>query len=37
LRYLKVDGGYAVMSDGTQIEISRRKKDAFLEKLSKNS
>lgn len=37
LRYLKVDGGYAVMSDGTQIEISRRKKDTFLEKLNKNS
>jgi two-component system LytT family response regulator len=36
LRFLKVDGGYAVMSDGTQIEISRRKKDAFLEKLNKN-
>lgn len=33
LRFLKVDGGYAVMSDGTQIEISRRKKDAFLERL----
>jgi two-component system LytT family response regulator len=36
LRFLKVDGGYAVMSDGSQIEISRRKKDAFLEKLNKN-
>jgi two-component system LytT family response regulator len=36
LRFLKVDGGYAVMSDGTQIEISRRKKDAFLERLNKN-
>ena len=35
-RFLKVDGGYAVMSDGTQIEISRRKKDAFLERLNKN-
>jgi two-component system LytT family response regulator len=33
VRFLKVDGGYAVMSDGTQIEISRRKKDAFLERL----
>lgn len=36
LRFLKVDGGYAVMSDGSQIEISRRKKDAFLEKLNNN-
>ncbi len=35
VRYLKVDGGYAVMSDGSQIEISRRKKDDFLEKLNK--
>lgn len=34
-RYLKQDGGYAVMSDGTQIEISRRKKDAFMERLHK--
>jgi len=34
VRFLKTDGGYAVMSDGTQIEISRRKKDAFLERLS---
>ena len=36
-RFLKVDGGYAVMSDGTQIEISRRKKESFLERLNKNS
>lgn len=35
IRYLKVDGGYAVMSDGSQIEISRRKKDDFLERLNK--
>lgn len=34
-RFLKQDGGYAVMSDGTQIEISRRKKDAFMERLNK--
>lgn len=34
LRFLKEDGGYAVMSDGTKIEISRRKKEAFLERLS---
>jgi two-component system, LytTR family, response regulator len=34
-RYLKQDGGYAVMSDGTQIEISRRKKDSFMERLHK--
>jgi two-component system, LytTR family, response regulator len=35
VRYLKVDGGYAVMSDGSQIEISRRKKEAFISKLNK--
>ncbi|MDP2385350.1 MAG: LytTR family DNA-binding domain-containing protein [Bacteroidota bacterium] len=35
VRFLKVDGGYAIMSDGTQVEISRRKKDAFVERLSK--
>ena len=35
VRFLKTDGGYAVMSDGTQIEISRRKKDAFLQRLNK--
>ena len=34
LRFLKVDGGYAIMSDNSQLEISRRKKDAFLEKLN---
>jgi two-component system LytT family response regulator len=35
VRYLKMDGGYAVMSDGSQIEISRRKKDEFLSVLNK--
>jgi len=35
LRFLKEDGGYAVMSDGSKIEISRRKKEAFMEKLNK--
>jgi two-component system, LytTR family, response regulator len=32
-RFLKQDGGYAIMSDGAQIEVSRRKKDNFLERL----
>jgi two-component system, LytTR family, response regulator len=32
-RFLKQDGGYAIMSDGAQIEVSRRKKDSFLERL----
>ncbi|NBQ48317.1 MAG: DNA-binding response regulator [Sphingobacteriia bacterium] len=35
LRFLKEDGGYAVMSDGSKIEISRRKKEAFMEKLNR--
>ena len=35
VRFLKTDGGYAVMSDGTQIEISRRKKEAFVARLNK--
>jgi two-component system, LytTR family, response regulator len=34
VRFLKEDGGYAVMSDGTKIEISRRKKESFMEKLN---
>jgi two-component system LytT family response regulator len=33
VRFLKEDGGYAVMSDGSKIEISRRKKDQFMERL----
>lgn len=33
-KYLKGEGGYAVMSDGSQVEISRRKRADFLEKLS---
>ena len=32
-RYFKNDGGYAEMSDGSRVEISRRKKDDFLAKL----
>lgn len=33
VRFLKEDGGYAVMSDASKIEISRRKKDQFMERL----
>lgn len=29
-RYVKTDGGYAEMSDGAKVEISRRKKDDFV-------
>lgn len=35
VRFLKEDGGYAIMSDGSKIEISRRKKEAFMERLSR--
>lgn len=29
-RYVKTDGGYVEMSDGSKVEISRRKRDDFL-------
>lgn len=32
-KYVKTDGGYVVMSDGSQIFISRNKKDELLKKL----
>ena len=32
-KFLKEDGGYAVMNDGAKIPVSRRRKDAFLEAL----
>ena len=31
--YMRVDGGYIVMADGARVEISRRKKDDFLEQM----
>ncbi len=33
-KYLKGEGGYVVMSDNSQVEVSRRKKNEFLEKLA---
>ncbi|MBK6785287.1 MAG: LytTR family transcriptional regulator DNA-binding domain-containing protein [Saprospiraceae bacterium] len=30
-KFYKTDGGYVIMSDGTQINISRNKKDDFFE------
>ena len=33
VRFLKEDGGYAVMSDGSKVEVSRRKREDFLQKL----
>lgn len=34
IRYLKEDGGYAIMTDNSKLEISRRKKDAFLDRMN---
>ncbi len=33
-KYIKGEGGYVVMSDNSQVEVSRRNKSDFLEKLS---
>jgi two-component system, LytTR family, response regulator len=32
-RFVKDDGGYVVMSDGSNVEVSRRKREDFLNKL----
>lgn len=34
-KYIKSDGGYAVMRDGEEIPVSRRKKDLLLERFAK--
>lgn len=34
VQFLKEDGGYALMEDGTKVEVSRRKKEAFLQAIS---
>jgi len=36
-RYLKGEGGVAVMADGSQVEISRRKKEIFQKALDKET
>lgn len=33
-RYIKGDGGIILMADGSEVEVSRRRKDEFLRKLS---
>ena len=33
-RYMKGDGGYVIMDDGSKVEVSRRKKNEFAEKLA---
>jgi two-component system LytT family response regulator len=35
-RYIKGDGGSVIMSDGSEVEVSRRRKDLFLEKMARN-
>ena len=32
-KYIKGEGGYLVMSDGTSIDVARNKKETLLEKL----
>lgn len=34
-KYIKGEGGYVVMSDNSQVEVSRRNKNEFLERLSR--
>lgn len=34
-KYVKRDGGYVVLSDDHHVDVSRRKKDAFLQQLNK--
>jgi two-component system LytT family response regulator len=31
--YVRGEGGYVIMSDSSSLDVSRRKKDAFLEKI----
>ncbi len=34
-KYIRGDGGFAVMEDGSELEISRRRKDTFLKAIAK--
>lgn len=34
-RYIKDDGGYIVMTDGSEVEVSRRRKEEFLNRMMK--
>lgn len=34
VQFIKEDGGYALMEDGTKVEVSRRKKEAFVQAIS---
>ena len=34
VRYVKGEGGYVVMTDGSSVDVSRRKKEEFLARLA---
>ncbi|MDO6431518.1 LytTR family DNA-binding domain-containing protein [Flavitalea sp. BT771] len=33
-RYIKGEGGVVILSDGSEVEISRREKNAFLQRVN---
>lgn len=35
-RYIKGDGGYVIMTDGSKVEVSRRRKEEFLKKMTED-
>lgn len=35
-RYIKGEGGSVIMSDGSEVEVSRRRKENFLDKMARN-
>jgi len=35
-RYIKGDGGTIIMTDGSQVEVSRRRKEEFLKRMAEN-
>lgn len=35
MKYVKGDGGYVIMSDMSKVDVSRRKKESFMEQLSR--
>jgi two-component system LytT family response regulator len=34
-KYVRGEGGYVIMSNGDQVEVSKRKKDAFINQFAK--
>ncbi|MCH8331951.1 MAG: LytTR family transcriptional regulator, partial [Bacteroidetes bacterium] len=33
-KYVKGIGGYVIMSDGSEVEVAKRRKESFMERLS---